>query len=44
MLSNLYQEIHLFRFDEQTADVFILAGADDEHQIVVPPNGEWYFL
>lgn len=36
MLSNLHQDIHLFRFDEQTADVFILAGANDEHQIVVP--------
>ena len=26
MLSNSYQDIHLFRFDEQFGDVFILAG------------------
>lgn len=25
MLSNLYQDIHLFRFDEQTGEIFILA-------------------
>jgi len=29
-LSNLDQEIHLFRFDEQTAYIFILAGTEDE--------------
>jgi hypothetical protein len=40
MLSTFYQDIHLFRFDEQTGDVFILASANDELQIVVPPNGE----
>jgi hypothetical protein len=44
MLSNFYQDIHLFRFDAHTENVFILAGADDEFQVVVPPNGEWYFL
>ena len=42
MLSNGYQNIHLFRFDERLGDVFILAGYDI--QIVIPPNGEWYFL
>jgi len=42
MLSNGYKEIHLFRFDEKTGDVFILAGNDI--QIVIPPTGEWYFL
>nr|WP_236738707.1 hypothetical protein [Chroogloeocystis siderophila] len=28
MLSNLYQDIHLFRFDDKTEDVYILAGND----------------
>jgi hypothetical protein len=42
MLSNSYQDIHLFRFDEKIGNVFILAGHD--LQIVAPPNGEWYFL
>ncbi len=44
MLSNLYQGIHLFRFNEQTGDVFILAGTRDELEIIVPPNGLWRFL
>ncbi|MDJ0509147.1 MAG: hypothetical protein QNJ64_07825 [Crocosphaera sp.] len=42
MLSNSYQYIHLFRFDEQFGDVFILAG--ENLQIVIPPSGYWYFL
>ncbi|MDJ0745853.1 MAG: hypothetical protein QNJ32_21170 [Xenococcaceae cyanobacterium MO_167.B27] len=42
MLSNGYQDIHLFRFDKKIGNVFILAG--DDIQIVIPPKGEWYFL
>ncbi len=44
MLSNLYRDIHLFRFDEQTGDVFILAGTGDELEIIVAPNGLWRLL
>lgn len=44
MLSNLYQDIRLFRFDRQTGDVFILAGTGDELEIIVAPNGFWRFL
>jgi len=42
--SNLYRDIHLFRFDEQTGDVFILAGTGDELEIIIAPNGLWRFL
>jgi hypothetical protein len=42
MLSNTYQNIHLFRFDDKIGNIFILAG--DDIQIVIPPDGEWYFL
>lgn len=42
MLSNGYKDIHLFRFDEKIGNIFILAG--DDIQIVIPSNGEWYFL
>lgn len=42
MLSNCYQDIRLFRFDEQTADVYVLAG--DNLQIIVPPSGNWRFV
>jgi hypothetical protein len=41
-LSNCYKDIHLFRFDLQTGDVYILAG--DELEIIVPPNGLWEFI
>jgi hypothetical protein len=41
-LSNCYKDIHLFRFDRQTGDVYILAG--DELEIIVPPNGLWEFI
>ena len=42
MLSNFYQDIHLFRFDDKTGNVYILAG--DDLQIIVPPNEPWRFL
>lgn len=44
MLSNLYQDIHLYRFNEQTGDIFILAGTGDELEIIVSSNGLWRFL
>jgi hypothetical protein len=42
MLSNLYRDIQVFRFDDKTGDVFILAG--DELQIIVPRNEPWRFV
>jgi hypothetical protein len=42
MLSNLYRDIQLFRFDDQTGEVFILAG--DELQVIVPRNEPWRFV
>ncbi|MDJ0618849.1 MAG: hypothetical protein QNJ63_19260 [Calothrix sp. MO_192.B10] len=42
MLSNYYRDIQLFRFDEQTGDVFILASGDI--QIIVPKDGACFFV
>ncbi|MFN6460713.1 MAG: DUF6888 family protein [Nostoc sp. DedVER02] len=42
MLSNLYKDIRLFRFDDQTGQVYILAG--DEVQIIILSNGIWDFV
>jgi hypothetical protein len=42
MLSNCYRDIQLFRFDDQTGEVYIFAG--DELQIIVSRNGLWRFL
>lgn len=42
MLSNLYKDIHLLRFDDRTGDIYILAG--ENLQIIVPPNEPWRFV
>jgi hypothetical protein len=42
MFSNYYRDIQLFRFDDQTGYVYILA--EGEMQIIVPPDGDWTFL
>ncbi|MCC5623804.1 hypothetical protein [Nostoc sp. CHAB 5715] len=42
MLSNLYKDIRLFRFDDKTGQVYILAR--DELQIIVLSNGIWDFV
>ncbi|WP_410500446.1 DUF6888 family protein [Chroococcidiopsis sp. SAG 2025] len=42
MLSNLYKDIHLFRFDDRTGDIYILAG--ENLQIIVSPNKPWRFV
>ncbi|MEH2439872.1 MAG: hypothetical protein V7K16_06185 [Nostoc sp.] len=42
MLSNLYKDIRLFRFDDKTGQVYILAG--DEVQVIVFSNGIWDFV
>ncbi|WP_445228436.1 DUF6888 family protein [Cyanothece sp. BG0011] len=41
-LSNCYRDIQLFRFDPETAEVYILA--TEEIEIIVPSDGDWYFL
>ncbi len=41
MLSNYYRDVQLFRFDDKTGEIFILAG--EELQIIVPPNEPWRF-
>ncbi|HEY9811018.1 MAG TPA: hypothetical protein V6D13_16955 [Halomicronema sp.] len=40
----MYQPIYLFRFNPLTGDTFILAGINEQLEIIVPPDGKWYFL
>jgi len=42
MLSNLYRDIHLFRFEDRTGDVYILAA--ENFQIIEPPHEPWRFV
>lgn len=46
MLSNLYQAIHLFRYDSKLKTVFILAKNqnDEELPIIIFSNGIWRFI
>lgn len=41
-LSDLHQDIVLFRFDDLKGEIYILAGLDIE--IVIYGNGNWEFL
>jgi hypothetical protein len=42
-LSNYYQPIHLFRFDEERLEIFIIAGIDEGIEFIVYPDGNWRF-
>jgi len=42
MLSNYYRDIQLFRFNERTGVVYILA--TDELQVVIFQDGIWEFI
>ena len=46
MLSNFYQTIHLFRYDDSFKTVFILARnqRDEETQVIIFDNGIWRFI
>jgi hypothetical protein len=41
-LSDLYQDICLFRFDALTGDIYILAGENLE--IIIYQDGNWEFI
>ncbi len=43
-LSNGFQVIHVFRYDSTRKVVYILAGANESLQIIIPPNGLWEFI
>ncbi|MBW4552649.1 MAG: hypothetical protein KME35_16300 [Aphanocapsa sp. GSE-SYN-MK-11-07L] len=43
MLSNGYQPIYVFRYNESTRIVFILAGVTESLEILIFPDGQWRF-
>jgi hypothetical protein len=43
MISSGYQPIHIFRYNENTQTVFILAGVTEGLEILIFPNGRWSF-
>jgi hypothetical protein len=42
MLSDLYRDIHLFRFDPLVVNIYILA--QENIEIVIYPAGNWEFV
>jgi hypothetical protein len=43
MLSNGYQPIHVFRYNQNTKTVFILAGLTESLEILIFSDGQWEF-
>jgi hypothetical protein len=43
MLSNGYQPIHVFRYNQNTKTVFILAGVTESLEILIFSDGQWEF-
>jgi hypothetical protein len=44
MLSNSMQDIHLFRFDDLIGEIYILAGKQDDLEIVIYLDETWEFI
>lgn len=42
MLSNLYRDIVVFRYDARTLEIYILTA--DDIQIAISPAGQWRFI
>ncbi|WP_200892507.1 DUF6888 family protein [Aliterella atlantica] len=42
MLSNLYRDIVVFRYEASTKEIYILTAGDI--QIVISPAGQWRFI
>jgi hypothetical protein len=43
MLSNGYQPIHVFRYNQNTKTVFILAGVTESLEVLIFFDGQWRF-
>lgn len=43
MLSNGYQPIHMFRYNQDKKHVFILAGMTESLEIMIFADGQWRF-
>lgn len=43
ILSNGYQPIHVFRYNQNTKTVFILAGVTESLEILIFSDGQWKF-
>ncbi|MEW5856403.1 MAG: hypothetical protein AB1861_03355 [Cyanobacteriota bacterium] len=44
LLSNLYQPIQVFRYDQILKTIYIQAGVADEIAIIIDEDGSWEFV
>jgi len=44
LLSNLYQPIQVFRYDQKLKTIYIQAGTADELAIIIKQDGNWDFV
>jgi len=44
LLSNLYQPIQLFRYDQRFKTIYMQAGINDEIALVIDEDGSWEFV
>ncbi len=44
LLSNLYQPIQVFRYDQRLKSIYIQAGMNDEVSVIIKEDGNWDFV
>ncbi|MFN6538086.1 MAG: DUF6888 family protein [Nostoc sp. EkiNYC01] len=44
LLSNLYQPIQVFRYDQNLKTLYIQAGLNDEIAVIINQDGNWKFV
>ncbi|RCJ37192.1 hypothetical protein A6769_14080 [Nostoc punctiforme NIES-2108] len=44
LLSNLYQPIQVFRYDQKLKTLYIQAGLNDEIAVIIDQDGNWKFV
>ncbi|WP_371641048.1 DUF6888 family protein [Tolypothrix sp. NIES-4075] len=44
LLSNFYQPIQVFRYDQKLKTLYIQAGVTDEIAVIIDQDGNWDFV
>ncbi|PSB22182.1 hypothetical protein C7B65_01900 [Phormidesmis priestleyi ULC007] len=44
LLSNLYQPIQIFRYDQKLKTLYVQAGATDQIALIIDEEGIWNFV
>lgn len=44
LLSNLFQPLYLFRYDSRRKEIYIIAGNQENLEIIITEDGNWEFV